>query len=215
MSRHSTPFHPKILALTGGIASGKSTVARMFRDLGAVVLEADRIAHQVYRRGTLLHRELIRRYGKNILSGRGTVDRKKLAKILFASKRERAWLESRIHPETFRLIGSKLQAALRRRPRLILVEAALHVETGYYRVFSELIVVKASPGIQARRLVEREKLSHAEAKQRLASQMPLKNKLNGVSDEYYSQVIVAQSMPHFDRVAQFLQNPRKIDKTGK
>ncbi|HCU26015.1 MAG TPA: dephospho-CoA kinase [Deltaproteobacteria bacterium] len=177
MKQLSFASHPPILALTGGIASGKSTVARMFRDRGAVVLEADRIAHQSYAPGTALYRELIRRYGKKILSPRKSIDRKKLAKILFASRWERAWLEKKIHPETFRLIGSKLQSALRRRPPLILVEAALHVETGYYRVFPGLILVKASPRTQLERLIAREGLSSAEAKQRLASQMPLKKKL--------------------------------------
>ncbi|HEX5033279.1 MAG TPA: dephospho-CoA kinase, partial [bacterium] len=86
----------KIYALTGGIASGKSTVAGMFRDLGAAVIDADQVAHRVYAKGSPLHRELLRRYGRSILRPSGAIDRKRLARILFSSAKEKSWLEERI-----------------------------------------------------------------------------------------------------------------------
>lgn len=167
----------KILALTGGIATGKTAVARLFEKYGALVIDADRAAHRAYRPGTKLYREILRRYGKDILGPDGAIDRKKLGGILFRSKAERLWLEARIHPETRRLIGREIQEALRRGRRLILVEAALHVETGYHRPFHGLIVVDAPPETQAERLMRRENLSRAEALAKLRSQLPRRRKL--------------------------------------
>lgn len=166
----------KIYALTGGIASGKSTVAGMFRDLGAAVIDADKIAHRVYVKGSPLHRELLRRYGRSILRPSGAIDRRRLARVLFSSTKEKAWLEERIHPETRRLIGVEIQKALRRRAPLVLVEAALHVETGYHQAFPGMIVVSSGAKKQLQRLVEREALDLAEAKARIASQGPEKEK---------------------------------------
>lgn len=167
----------KILALTGGIATGKTAVARLFEKHGALVIDADRAAHRAYRPGTQLYRDILRRYGREILAPDGSIDRKKLGAILFRSKPERLWLEARIHPETRRLIGREIQTALRRGRRLILVEAALHVETGYHRPFHGLIVVDAQPQIQIERLRRREGLSRAEALAKIRSQMPRRRKL--------------------------------------
>lgn len=167
----------KILALTGGIATGKTAVARLFERHGALVIDADRAAHRAYRPGTKLHRDILRRYGSEILAPDGTIDRKKLGAILFRSKPERLWLEARIHPETRRLIGREIQAALRRGRRLILVEAALHVETDYHRPFHGLIVVDAPPRVQIERLMRREDMSRAEALAKIRSQMPRRRKL--------------------------------------
>lgn len=167
----------KILALTGGIATGKTAVARLFEKHGALVIDADRAAHRAYRPGTKLYREILRRYGKDILGPDRTIDRKKLGAILFRSKTERLWLEARIHPETRRLIGRQIQEALRRGRGLILVEAALHVETDYHRPFHGLIVVDAPPRVQIERLMRREGLSRAEALAKIRSQMPRRRKL--------------------------------------
>jgi dephospho-CoA kinase len=166
----------KIFALTGGIASGKSTVAAMFRDLGAAVIDADKVAHRVYAKGSPLYRDLLRRYGRSILGSSGEIDRRRLARILFSSAKEKSWLESRIHPETRRLIGVEIQKALRRKAPLVLVEAALHVETGYHEAFPGMIAVSSGGERQLERLIEREALELAEAKSRISSQLPEKAK---------------------------------------
>ncbi len=160
----------KILALTGGIASGKSTVARMFENLGALVIAADPLAHRVYRAPSAVFNAIVRRYGKKILGKRGGIDRAKLAAILFSSPKEKKWLEGKIHPAVFELLARRIKQAMRRRPSLILVEAALHVETGYYRSFQGLIVVHARSEQQIERLRKREGLSLAEARARLRNQ---------------------------------------------
>jgi dephospho-CoA kinase len=166
----------KILAITGGIASGKSTVCKFFRECGAVVLNADHLAHQIYRPGTAAYRALLRRYGKGILRKDRRINRSALSKIIFHSPREKKWVESKVHPATLGLIRRKLRALAKRRPPLILVEAALHAETGYYKKFPGLIVVDIKPEIQLYRLQRRGALSRAEALVRLKSQWPLKRK---------------------------------------
>ncbi len=167
----------KTLALTGGIASGKSTVAQLFEKYGARVIHADLLAHQTYRRGTPLYRKILNRYGKKVLARNGQIDRQALGKILFDSKKEKQWLEKEIHPLTRKLIGEKIQQCLKKKIPLILVEAALHVESGYYQEFQGLIVVKATKKNQIERLTQREGLSKREALARIQNQMPLSKKI--------------------------------------
>ena len=167
----------KILALTGGIAAGKTAVARIFQKLGAAVIDADKVAHRVYLPNSQIYRDIVRRYGNKILAPDKSIDRKALGKFLFGSKKERLWLESRIHPQTRRLIGQEIQKAIRRGKNLIIVEAALHVETGYHRPFHGLIVVDAPPETQVERLIRREGLSRAEARRKIRSQLPRQLKL--------------------------------------
>ncbi len=163
----------KVLALSGPIASGKSTVGGFFEKLGATLIDADSLAHRVYRPGSPVYRAIVKRYGRRILQPNRRIDRKGLAGIVFRSKKERKWLESVTHPATLRLIGKLMQKAIRDKSPLILVEAALHVETGYYRSFEGLILVKATPEIQIRRLVKHKAKTPAEARLRVKSQMPI------------------------------------------
>lgn len=161
----------KVLAITGGIASGKSTVAKMFESLGATLVDADSLAHQVYAPGTPLAAELLQRYGNEIKDSQGGIDRKALGKIIFRAPEERKWLENKTHPATRKLIAERVQEARLRGAPLVLVEAALHVETGYYKEFDGLIVVHADPQIQIQRLRARDGMSREEAEQRLKNQM--------------------------------------------
>lgn len=167
----------KILALSGGIATGKTAVARIFQKLGAAVIDADKIAHRVYLPNTQIYRDIVRRYGKKVLTADKTIDRKALGKILFKSKKERLWLESCIHPQTRMLIGREIQKAIRSGKKVVIVEAALHVETAYHRPFHGLIVVDAPPRTQIERLVHREGLSRTEAQRKIRSQLPRRLKL--------------------------------------
>jgi dephospho-CoA kinase len=165
----------KTLALTGGIAGGKSTVAKYFEALGAVVLDADKEAHQSYAPGTDLFDKLQKRFGPNIVSG-GQVDRRRLGEIAFAAPAEMKWLESQTHPWTRRRIAENLAKISEKNPPLILVEAALHAETGYYRDFDGLIVVYTPEPLALQRLMARDGMSEAQARLRMTSQMPIEEK---------------------------------------
>jgi dephospho-CoA kinase len=165
----------KTLALTGGIASGKSTVCRYFGEMGAVVLNADQEAHRVYAPATPLFQELKKRYGPEIVRD-GQIDRGRLAEIIFASPQEKKWLEERTHPATRQAIAAKLADLSKQDPPLVLVEAALHMETGYYRDFDGLIVVYLPETLALKRLMARDGISEEQARFRLASQMPIEQK---------------------------------------
>ncbi len=167
----------KILGLTGAIASGKTTVANMFKSLGAELILADRVAHQIYQPKEEVYQKIIQRYGKGILNSKKQIDRKKLSKKLFFSKKEKKRLESMIHPATFKKIGWEIQKAIHRRPPLILVEAALHFETNYYRFFEGIIVVKSPLKKIKKRLEHRDQLSNMEIEARIINQWPLSKKL--------------------------------------
>ena len=162
----------KILALTGGIASGKSTVGKMFSELGTVVIDADLTAHRLYDKGTPLYQELVGRYGPSILGVDNEVDRKELGKIIFQDSKEKHWLESKTHPATRQRIDEIIQKEKNNNPPLILIEAALHVETRYHQAFDGLMVVHANPETQIKRLMDRDGMSRQEATLRLQGQMP-------------------------------------------
>lgn len=165
----------KKLALTGGIASGKTTVAKFFEELGAVVLDADREAHEIYAPGTPLFHQLQERFGSDLVVG-GQIDRKRLAQIVFTSPKEKKWLEEQTHPATRQRITQKLSQAIAQDPPLILVEAALHVETGYYRDFDGLVVVYVPEAIALGRLQARDGIGLEEAKLRLKNQISIEEK---------------------------------------
>lgn len=168
----------KVFALTGGIATGKSTVADFFSKLGAVVLNADKIAHQTYAPNTPLYQEMIKRYGPQILLANAEIDRKALAGIIFQNPEEKKWLEAKVHPLTRALIRQKVES-LAKEPQknpVVLVEAALHLENDYYKEFAGLIVVNTDEATQLKRLMARDGLSSEAAKRILRHQMPLSEK---------------------------------------
>jgi len=165
----------RLVGLTGGIASGKSTVARMFAELGAPVIDADLLAREVVLPGTPGFAAVAARFPSVVKEGQ--LDRKALAALVFSDPAERAALNAIVHP----LIGA---AALARTAELaaagakaVLYEAALIVENNLDRGMQGLIVVRVAPEQQLQRLVAREGLSEAEARARLAAQASLEEKL--------------------------------------
>lgn len=166
----------KVLALTGGVAAGKSTVAGMFAELGAKILDADAIAHGCYAPGTPLHAEILKKFGANLEKPDGSIDRKALGAQVFRSAEAKAWLEAHTHQATRHAIDQEISRLRNSGVPLILVEAALHVETGFFRHFEGLIVVHVNPEIQLKRLMERNGISEAEATLIIKNQMPVEVK---------------------------------------
>ncbi len=163
--------------LTGGTASGQSTVARMFAALGAYVVEADAIVHELLRAGHPVHAAVVERFGPGILDAAGHVDRRRLGSLVFSDADARGALEAIVHPAVLAEAQRRFADFSRRGEGfLAMLEAALLVETGRYRDFDRLIVTRCSPETQLRRLRERG-LSDAEARARLAAQAPLEAKL--------------------------------------
>lgn len=166
------------VGLTGGIATGKSFVLGVLRELGCEVIDADAVARQVVEPGRPAHREIVAHFGPAILQPDETIDRAKLGAIIFADKAEREKLNAIVHPRVFEAQADWLREVGARDPAAIaVIDAALMIETGSYRRFDKLVVVWCEPQLQLDRLMARNNLSLAEATARIAAQMPSAEKL--------------------------------------
>jgi dephospho-CoA kinase len=167
----------RFVGLTGGIGSGKSTVAAMLRELGAPVIDADALAREVVEPGQPALREIVERFGPEVLTPDGRLDRPRLAAIVFGDPRARADLEAITHPRIAALAAERAQEHARSGAPVVFYEAALLVEHGLHRGMAGLVVVASPPELQIARLRARDGLSKEEARARLAAQLPLAEKL--------------------------------------
>jgi len=170
------------VGLTGGIASGKSTVALMLRDLDCPVLAADALGHELLETGQTAYAEVVREFGIDILNSYGNVDRKLLGEIVFANAEKRVKLNEILHPR-IREIIQKWFAALEQPggPELAVVEAALILEAGYEKDLDKVIVCWCRPEQQLERLQERG-LTEEQARLRIAAQMPMEQKRSAADE---------------------------------
>jgi dephospho-CoA kinase len=164
-----------LVGLTGGIGSGKSTVARMLEQRGAVVFDADVLARAVVEPGTPGHAAVIERFGANVLSPGGELDREALASIVFADPAARRDLEAIVHPEVRRLFAEGSEA-YRETDRIVVFSAPLLVETGMHTAFDVLVVVSATTATQVERLMRERGMSEASIRARIDAQAPLEDK---------------------------------------
>lgn len=163
--------------LTGGISSGKSTVAATFAVLGAKIIDADRIGHEILREPGDAFEEVVREFGEGILNGAGVIDRKILGSIVFADPTKRQVLNAILHPR----IIAKQEALVREyhdgdSAAVIVVEAALIYEAGVDGRFRKIIVTWCEPDQQIERLMTQSGLAREEAAARVAAQMPAAEK---------------------------------------
>lgn len=170
------------VGLTGGIASGKSTVASLLRDHDCMVLEMDPLGHELLEPGQSAYDEVVREFGNSILGPGDAIDRAKLGAIVFADPAKRARLNQILHPRILDVV-LKWFAALDRPggPEFAVVEAALIVESGFHKQLDNLIVCWATPQQQTERLIARG-LTREQAQLRISSQMPAEEK-RALADE--------------------------------
>ncbi len=166
-----------VVGLTGGIACGKTTVAQMFAELGVPIIDADDLARQVVEPGTQGLARIVETFGRAVLDERGSLDRKRLGETVFEDAEARAKLNGILHP-LIGAAGAERIGSLQTHPGpYIVYEAALLVETGSFKAFAALVVVTANPATQHARLVARDGFSRAEADARIASQLPMAEKV--------------------------------------
>jgi dephospho-CoA kinase len=159
--------------LTGGVASGKSTVARMFEELGAKVIDADRIGHELLGSTQLPYNEIVRRFGKEVLDASGEIDRRRLGAIVFSDAAKLRELNAILHPRIIERVEEEAQRYRAQDPRaVILVDAALIFEAGIGSRFEKLLVAWCPPEMQIDRLMAKAGLSRKKAEQRVAAQIP-------------------------------------------
>jgi dephospho-CoA kinase len=170
----------KVVGLTGGIASGKSAVGAMFRDLGAVVIDADAVAREVVAPGSPVLREIAAAFGPSVLAPDGTLDRRAMAERIFRDPAARRTLNAITHPPIRRRIAEAAEAVRRAQPDAIVVlDIPLLLDTAPADAYGldGVVVVYADEATQVARLSARERLTAAEAQARLAAQRPLREKL--------------------------------------
>ncbi len=166
------------VGLTGGIASGKTFVCRLFEAKGCTIINADTVAHSLILRGQTGYDPVLKAFGAVILGADGEIDRAKLGAIVFSDRIELNRLNGILHPEVVRVILSQLDNLEREQPLArVIVDASLMIESGFYGSFQRLIVVSCTPQQQIDRLRARNGLSEADARRRIALQMPLEEKV--------------------------------------
>lgn len=167
----------RIVGLTGGIASGKSTVARMLRELGAPVIDADLLAREVVAPGSDGLAAIVERFGPTVLDASGALDRKRMAERVFADADARAALNAITHPRIAAAGQREIARLAAEGAPVCVYEAALIVENGLQAWMHALIVVAVPPEVQRARLMERDGIDAAAAEARLAAQLPLADKV--------------------------------------
>ena len=164
-----------LVGLTGGIGSGKSTVARMLEERGAVVFDADLLAREAVEPGTPGHAAVIERFGADVLAPGGELDREALASIVFADPAARRDLEQIVHPEVRRLFAEGSEA-YHDTDRIVVFSAPLLVESGMHTAFEILVVVSATVATQIERLMRQRGMSEPAIRARIDAQAPLEDK---------------------------------------
>ncbi|MCD5413792.1 MAG: dephospho-CoA kinase [Clostridiales bacterium] len=167
----------KVIGLTGGIACGKTTVSNILRKLGAVIIDADKLSREVVSKGSPTLNEIVFEFGASFLLENGELNRKKLAQLVFSNSEALKKLNQIIHP----IIGQKIKNEIKWNKEntnyhVIIVDAALLIESNLIKLVDELWVVTASEAIQIKRLNERDGLSESEARLRISNQMTLEKK---------------------------------------
>jgi dephospho-CoA kinase len=166
-----------IVGLTGGIASGKSTIADMFKREGAYIIDVDMISRDVVKPGRPAWQDAVHLFGKGVLNKDQTLNRKKVGDIVFADAGKRKKLEEIIHPKINAENLMKInEIAEKDNQAIVIIEIPLLVEADKQDTVDKIVLVYTSPHVQIERLMKRDGLSLEDAQKRLASQLPIENK---------------------------------------
>ena len=167
-----------LLGVTGGIASGKSTVAHMLEELGAPVIDTDVLAREVVEPGKPAFRAIVDYFGRQVLQEDGALDRKKISGIVFKDIEKRRKLEGLIHPRITEVVSSRLDAILEKDPNAIIqVVVPLLIETNQQQRYHSILVVYVPEQVQIQRLVERDHITREAAANILKAQLPIDEKV--------------------------------------
>jgi len=162
----------KVIGLTGGIGSGKSTVSQFLAELGVVIIDADKVGHEAFKPDTELWREVVAAFGRQILTPNGDIDRKKLGGIVFGNYEALARLNQIMHPRMYALVKAEIERYRRRGVDVVVLEAPLLLEAVWTSLVDEVWVTVAPQSTVLRRLREKVGLSEPESLARIRSQLP-------------------------------------------
>jgi len=166
-----------IAGLTGGIATGKSTVSAILKECGAIIIDADLIAHAVVKKGLEAHKRIAAHFGKQILLPDGELDRPQLGNIIFNHPAQKEMLNQIVHPFVFEEMERQIREFERKNPASVVIsDIPLLIESGMHKRFSEIILVYIPEYLQMHRLMTRDKFSEKQAAARIRAQMPIEEK---------------------------------------
>jgi len=178
------------VGLTGGIATGKTTVGEMFVELGCHLIDSDQIAHRLFEPGQAVNAAVVKEFGDGIVAADGSIDRRILGDIVFKDAQARARLNSLVHPAIIERQQEWLKQVEAQDPKgIAIVAAALMIEVGTYKNYDKIIVVTCSQEIQKERLRARSPLSEDQIEARIRSQMPMEEKVR------YADFVIDNSGP--------------------
>lgn len=182
-----------VLGLTGGIASGKSTVANMLRDLGIVVIDADVIAREVVEVGEDAYFKIVGAFGKSVLNENRTINRAKLGEIIFNNEQKRKVLNSIVHPAVREKMNRLKNEYIEKQENVIVLDIPLLFESKLTHLVEKVILVYVDREIQIKRLMDRNNLSLEEAEARINSQLPLTEKIPLADEVLYNNGPIAET----------------------
>jgi dephospho-CoA kinase len=165
-----------VVGLTGGIASGKSTVSSMLKEMNITVIDADVESRLAVQQGEPAYKRIIETFGTDILLPDGEIDRQKLGSIIFQDEQKRKLLNKIVHPEVRRRMNEKKEAAIKFEEKIVVLDIPLLFESKLTYMVEKTLLVYADRGIQLKRLMERNGLTIDEAEARIQSQMPISEK---------------------------------------
>ncbi|QII50180.1 dephospho-CoA kinase [Bacillus paralicheniformis] len=165
-----------VIGLTGGIASGKSTVAQMFQQCGITVVDADVIAKEAVEQGMPAYQKIAETFGQGVLLETGDIDRRKLGEIVFANEEKRMQLNAIVHPEVRKMMIKQRDEAIRAGERFVVLDIPLLYESGLEHLTDKVIVVWVPMELQLERLMKRNRLTEDEALNRIHAQHSLDEK---------------------------------------
>ena len=161
----------KVIGLTGGIGSGKSTVSQFLAELGAVIIDADKVGHEAFKPDTELWREVVAAFGRQILTPSDSIDREKLGEMVFGNPESLSQLNQIMHPRMYDLVKAQIEEYRRQGVDVVVLEAPLLLEAGWTPLVDEVWVTTASEATVLKRLEGRTGLSQAESLTRIRSQL--------------------------------------------
>ncbi len=167
----------KVIGLTGGIGSGKSTVSRFLAELGAVILDADKVGHEAFKPDTEIWRQVVAAFGSQILTPGGDIDREKLGEMVFGNPESLARLNQIMHPWMYEIVTAQLDDYRRQGIDVVVLEAPLLIEVGWASSVDEVWVTVASEATVLSRLEEQKGLSRQKALARIHSQLSLEERV--------------------------------------
>lgn len=173
-----------VIGLTGGILTGKSTVAQILSQLGAVVIDADKLGHEIYKPHTEAWQEIVAAFGNEALKENGEIDRQKLSQIVFGSPQALSQLNQITHPKILSVVKGMLEGLRHQGVEVVVLEAPLLIEANWIEVVDQVWITVAPESTVLQRLCHRDGFSEEQARSRICSQMPAEERVR------YADVVI-------------------------